>query len=258
MDSLTQIALGATVAAVCVPQQHRRKAVLVGAILGTVPDLDVLIDYGDAVSNFTHHRGFSHSLFVLIPLSLFIWAMLNKFYEPVRSAPLPWLLAISLTLITHPLLDAHTIYGTQLFWPLTFPPIMWSTIFIIDPLYTLPLLIGMIVILIKPQKLWATRTLAAGLILSTTYLLWTWSAKLYVDHQILTSLGNNKKIVRIFSSPTPFNTVLWRVVVLQKDKYLEGYYSLLHPEKSINFNSVSINEELLEHGKNIPAVKRLD
>lgn len=258
LDSLTQIALGATVATICVPQHHRRKAVIVGAILGTLPDLDVFIDFGDAVSNFTYHRAFSHSLFVLIPLSLFIWALLKKFYEPVRHAPLPWLLAVSLTLITHPLLDAHTVYGTQLFWPLTSPPIMWSTIFIIDPLYTLPLLIGVIVILIKPQKLWAVRTLVTGLVLSSTYLLWGWTAKLYVHHQVLTSLGNDKKFIRIFSSPTPLNTVLWRVVVLQKDNYLEGYYSFLHPEKSINFNSVTINKELLEHGKNIPAVKRLD
>lgn len=258
LDSLTQIALGSTVATLCVPEHHRRKAVLIGAILGTVPDLDVFIDYGDAVSNFTQHRGFSHSLFVLIPLSFFIWVLLKKFYEPVRNEPLPWLLAVSLTLITHPLLDAHTVYGTQLFWPLTFPPVMWSTIFIIDPLYTLPLLIGVIAILIKPYKLWAVRTLATGLILSSTYLLWTWSAKIYVDHHVLTTLGNDKKIIRIFSSPTPFNSVLWRVVVLQKENYLEGYYSLLHPKQTINFNSVAINRALLKHSKTIPAVKRLD
>ena len=68
MDSLTQAALGAGVAAVCVRPEHRRRALLAGAMLGTVPDLDVLIDYGDAVANFTYHRGFSHSLFVLPPL----------------------------------------------------------------------------------------------------------------------------------------------------------------------------------------------
>lgn len=258
MDSLTQIALGATVATICVPPEHRRKAVLVGAILGTAPDLDVFIDYGDAVSNFTYHRGFSHSLFILFPLSLFIWALLKKFYEPVRSAPLPWLLAISLTLVTHPLLDAHTVYGTQLFWPLTFSPAMWSTLFIIDPLYTLPLLIGMFAILIKPQQLWAVRTLTAGLVLSSTYLLWAWSAKLYVDHQALASLGNQEKPIRLFSSPTPFNTLLWRIVVLQDDNYLEGYYSLLHPQKTINFNPVPINKKLVEYANNIPAAKRLD
>lgn len=258
MDSVTQIVLGASVAAVCVPEQHRRKAVIIGAVLGTTPDLDVFIDYGDAVSNFTYHRGFSHSLFVLFPFSLFLWAILKKLYEPVRSAPVPWLFAISLTLITHPLLDAHTAYGTQLFWPLTSPPIMWSTIFIIDPLYTLPLLVSVIVILVKPDRVWASRTLATGLILSSTYLVWTWSAKLYVGNQVLAALDNDEKVIRIFSTPTPFNSLLWRVVVLRQDDYLEGYFSLLKPQQDSRFKASSRNEELLEQGKQLWAVKRLD
>jgi inner membrane protein len=257
MDSVTQILLGASVATVCVPKNHRRKAVLVGAVLGTTPDLDVFIDYGDAVSNFTYHRGFSHSLFVLLPFSLLVWAILRKFYEPVRSAPKPWLLAISLTLITHPLLDAHTVYGTQLFWPLTTPPVMWSTIFIIDPLYTLPLLIGVIVILVKPEKTWATKTLAAGIILSSSYLAWTWIAKDIVHNQILASLNNKTEAISILSTPTPFNSLLWRIIVLQEDSYLEGYYSLLHSEQVINFQTYTRNKDLLEQGKDLWAVKRL-
>ncbi len=258
MDSVTQIALGAAVAAACVPAQHRRKAALIGAMLGTTPDLDVFIDYGDAVSNYTFHRGFSHSLFVLFPLSLFLWALLKKLYEPVRTAPMPWLLAITLALVTHPLLDAHTAYGTQLFWPLASPPVMWSTIFIIDPLYTPPLLIGVIVILVKPDKTWASRTLAAGLVVSTSYLAWTWSAKLYIEHKTLASLGNNKEVIALFSTPTPFNSLLWRVVLLKEDDYQEGYYSLLRPDERIEFNSYPINKPLLQKAENIWSVKRLE
>ena len=134
MDSVTQIVLGASVAGVCAPAGSRRRALLVGAALGTLPDLDVLIDYGGAVENYTYHRGFSHSLFVLAPFALLLWVVLSKFWTPVRQAPGRWYLAIFLALATHPLLDAHTSYGTQLLWPLTPPPVAWSTIFIIDPL----------------------------------------------------------------------------------------------------------------------------
>ena len=70
MDSVSQLVLGAAVSAACVPARHRRKALLLGAALGTLPDLDVLIDYGDAVSNMRFHRGFSHSLFVLPVVAL--------------------------------------------------------------------------------------------------------------------------------------------------------------------------------------------
>ncbi len=258
MDSVTQIVLGATIAAVCVPKQHRRKAVLIGAMLGTAPDLDVFIDYGDAVANFTYHRGFTHSLFALMPFSIFLWAILKRFYEPVRTAPGPWFLAISLALITHPLLDAHTAYGTQLFWPLASPPVMWSTIFIIDPLYTLPLLIGVIVILIKPQNTAAFRTLATGLVLSSIYLVWSWTAKLHVENRVLASLKNDTHSVNIFSTPAPFNTLLWRVVVVQDDNYLEGYYSMLNAEQTISFQTHKKNKELIEQVKDLSSVQRLE
>ena len=108
MDPLTQAVLGASVAGVCAPAGQRRKAMLAGAMLGTLPDLDVLIDYDDAVRNFTYHRGFSHSLFVLTPFAVALWLLLRRWWAPAREAPGRWLAAIALTLLTHPLLDAHT------------------------------------------------------------------------------------------------------------------------------------------------------
>ncbi len=65
MDSLTQALLGASVQGALLGRWQGRKALLYGAALGTLPDLDVLIDYGDPVAEMTYHRGFSHSLLVL-------------------------------------------------------------------------------------------------------------------------------------------------------------------------------------------------
>ena len=62
--------------------------------------------------------------------------------RPGHAAPRPWFWAIPLALVTHPLLDAFTVYGTQLLWPLPMRPVMWSSVFIIDPLYTFSLLIA--------------------------------------------------------------------------------------------------------------------
>jgi len=47
---------------------------------------------------------------------------------------------VFLVLMTHILSDCLTVYGTQIFWPLPTPPVMWSAIFIIDPMYSLPLI----------------------------------------------------------------------------------------------------------------------
>ena len=147
MDSITQAALGATLAGAVAGKALGRSALLTGALLGTLPDLDVVIDYGTAVANFTQHRGFSHSLLILAPLSLLIaWGRWR--WKPAISYR-RWLALVALILITHPLLDAFTTYGTQLFWPFG-APVAITSIFIIDPLYTLPLLAGCLAFLVRP------------------------------------------------------------------------------------------------------------
>ena len=255
MDSVTQIALGATIAAVCVPKEERRKAAFMGAALGTLPDLDILIDYGDAVSNFTLHRGFSHSLLTLIPFAVALWLFLKKFTNFVKEKPKPWFFAIFLPLVTHSLLDAHTAYGTQLLWPIDVTPTMWGTLFIIDPIYTLPLLISTLVVLFVPTKKQTRPFIFSGLILSTIYLGWSWIAKFYIDAQVkkaLSEMGEKK----VFITPTPFNTIVWRIVVVDGDKYMEGYYHFLGDNK-IQFTQHNVNQHLFSEGKDVSAVAQL-
>jgi inner membrane protein len=258
MDSLTQIALGSSVAAACVPATHRRKAAIAGALLGTLPDLDMLLDYGNPVANFTMHRGFSHSLPMLTATALVIWAVLRLFWMPVTMLPLRWLAAILMALLTHPLLDAHTAYGTQLFWPFGGFPVFWSTLFIIDPIYTLPLLAGMLAVIIRPTSRTASRCLIAGLTASMIYLGWSWAAQSLVAgnaRQTLEAKGIHD--AKIFITPTPFNTLLWRIVVLSDGGHLEGYDSLVADDGPIHFVFHASDDAALAAAATIPAVARL-
>ena len=258
MDSLTQALLGASVAGVCAPAADRPKALLVGAALGTLPDLDVLIDYGDPVSNFTYHRGFSHSLIVLAPFSVLLWLALRRWWAPVRERPVRWLAAIALALVTHPLLDAHTVYGTQLWWPFRVPPAMWSTLFIIDPAYTLPLLAGVGAAALRPGSRRTGRMLQTGLLLSTLYIGWSWTAKLIVEERArdqLAALGLAGQ--PMFSVPTPFNTLLWRVVALGEAGYVEGFESLLAGDGTVTFEAFPSDTDALESASEIWSVARL-
>lgn len=257
MDSVTQLVLGASVAAVCVPAQHRRRALLLGVTLGTVPDLDVIVDYGNAVSNFTLHRGFSHSLLILIPVAALLWLILRRCYTPVREAPKPWFWAILLALVTHPLLDAHTAYGTQLFWPLTVTPTMWSTLFIIDPLYTLPLLVAVIVVLLAPIRASAKTALKTGLIVSCLYLGWSWIAKLHVVNAVAERFEMAGEELKVFTTPTPFNTLMWRIVVMEPDSYQEGYYHFLRSD-SMSFRRIDRGQILFEQAKHFLDVQQLE
>ncbi len=258
MDSISQAVLGASVAAVVAPAGYRRKALLLGACLGTLPDLDVFIDYGDAVKNFTCHRAFSHSLFVLAPLSIIIWLTLRRFCSGIRESQYRWLAAIALALITHPLLDAHTAYGTQLLWPLNVSPAMWATLFIVDPAYTLPLLAGVILAAVWPQRRRAILALQAGVWISCTYLAWTWVAQTIVNTHALKSLeaaGVANAVV--FSTPTPLNSLLWRVVVRTEDGYLEGFDSLMIDEGPIVFAPIDSDQKSLGDASTIWTVAQL-
>ena len=78
MDSITQAVLGAAVGEATLGRRVGHKAPLWGALLGTLPDLDVLYPFADPVSAFTWHRGPSHSIFVLAALTpLVVWLILK-------------------------------------------------------------------------------------------------------------------------------------------------------------------------------------
>ncbi|EEX34538.1 MULTISPECIES: metal-dependent hydrolase [Vibrio] len=233
MDSVTQAALGATVAGAIAGKRCRPSVLLVGALLGTLPDLDVLLDYGDAVHNTIKHRGFSHSLLLLPPLALMLaWCYCR--WRPDRYWSLSRVFFLTLAvLVTHPLLDAMTTYGTQLFWPFD-GYYELRNVFIIDPLYTLPLLIAVGVALCLPSHggRWSQRML----LLSTLYLGWGYLSQQWVATRVSDNLARQGlPNEHVLITPTPFNTLLWRVVVMDEDRYWEGFASVLDQEARVDF-----------------------
>lgn len=261
MDSLTQIVLGGCVAAAAVPAAHRRRAALAGAVLGTLPDLDSFpMRWAgvDAVTLVTWHRGPSHALPVLALFGLLLWWLLRRWWSPVREAPRRWLLAIWLALLTHPLLDAFTVYGTQLWWPLPQRPTMWSSVFIIDPGYTLALLVAFVAVLTVGARPMGRRFLAAGLMLSSAYLGWSLLAKALVEREARAALAaQGLADAPFFSTPTPFNTLLWRVVALTPDGMLEGFRSLPVDRGPLRFTHHPGDRAALDALADTPAVARL-
>lgn len=253
MDSITQAALGASIAGAVAGKTLGRSALLTGALLGTLPDLDVVIDYGSAVANFTQHRGFSHSLFILIPLSFLIaWGLWR--WKPQLSYQ-RWLALVGLILVTHPLLDAFTTYGTQLFWPLG-DPVALNSIFIIDPLYTLPLLAGCLVFLIRPP---ATNAVATGLVLSTLYLGWTLVAQQWITDRVqpaLAEVGMNEASLLV--QPMPFNTILWRVTAITDEHRVEIVTGFLDGSDELNLEHFPRRPDLAQSVASLPEARRLE
>lgn len=260
MDSVTQIALGAGVAEAVLGRKLGNKAALVGAVLGTLPDLDSFIPYADAVATMTYHRSWSHSLIVLTLLSpLFAWLCARCLRRPDIRFREWWWLAF-LVLVTHPLLDGFTVYGTQLLWPLVHHAYSGSTVFIIDPAYTLPLGIGVIAALcLAPGSRRRRMANGTGLALSSAYLLWTVGAKFHLEAVIDEQL-QQQGIAHgaVLSTPAPFNTILWRFVVMAEGGYYEAYLGVLDAPHEVQFNFYPDQKDLLAPISSHWPVQRLD
>ena len=253
MDSITQAALGASLAGAVAGKTLGRSVLLTGAVLGTLPDLDVVIDYGTAVANFTQHRGFSHSLFILAPLAVVLAWLLWR-WKPQLSFQ-RWLALTGLILITHPLLDAFTTYGTQLFWPIG-PPVAISSIFIIDPLYTLPLLAGCLFFLFKPP---ARAAVMAGLALSTLYLGWSVAAQQVIIQRVQPALAEaGFESPKMLVQPMPFNTLLWRATALQDDQRVEIVTGFLDGDAPLNLEYFPRRPDLAMAVSDLPEAQRLE
>lgn len=253
MDSITQAALGATLAGAVAGKTLGRSALLIGAVLGTLPDLDVVIDYGTAVANFTQHRGFSHSLFVLAPLATVLAWLLWR-WKPQLSFQ-RWLAVTGLILITHPLLDAFTTYGTQLFWPIG-RPVAINSIFIIDPLYTLPLLAGCIAFLMRPP---AKTAILAGLALSTLYLGWSVAAQQIITQRVQPALAQaGLTSPDLMVQPMPFNTLLWRATAIEGDQRVEIVTGFLDGGAPLNLQHFPRRRDLARAVEHLPETQRLE
>jgi inner membrane protein len=245
MDTVTQFTLGAAVGVAVLGRRTALwKAALWGGVCGTLPDLDVFVSHGDPVSDMTMHRTETHALFWLTLASPLVASLIARLH---RADGVPWgrwWLAVWLALVTHPLLDAMTVYGTQLGLPFTDHPYAVGSIFIIDPAYTLPLLIGLGVALARGRPGWN----AAGLALSSVYLAWSVLAQQHVAAVAQAQArAQGIAVERLLITPGAFNTLLWRIVIVSPDgSYREGFHSLLDaPGQPIAFDRFDQGRDLL-------------
>ena len=260
MDSLTQIILGGAVGEAVLGKKVGNKAVLWGAIGGTIPDLDTIPgQFLDTVDKLDIHRGFSHSIvFAILIAPILGWLIHKIYYKKKEASVWDWTQLMFWAVFTHPLLDIFTTWGTQLFWPLDWR-IAIQSIFVIDPIYTVPFLLLLLTVLfLKRNNPIRTKLNRLGLILSSTYLLITVCIKLYINTIFENSLNAQKvEYLQFDSRPTAFNTILWTSNVETKDAFLIGYYSLLDETKKVDFYSFEKNEHLLKAYRNNPDVERL-
>ncbi|MBZ9632072.1 metal-dependent hydrolase [Salegentibacter sp. LM13S] len=259
MDSLTQIVLGAAVGEAVLGKKVGNKAMLYGAIAGTIPDLDTFASvFTDTITAIEIHRGFTHSIaFSILFAPVFGW-LISKIERKSIATWQNWSWLMFWGFFTHPLLDSHTTWGTQLFWPLEVR-LAYKNIFVIDPLYTLPFLVFLILAMRQKRGTAKRRKLNNfGLIISSIYLLMiTPALKLYTFDKFVDALDKQGiDYKKIETKPSPLNTILWSANVEVDKAYLIGNYSIFDTQP-IEFVSHPKNHDLLGNWSEKRNVKRL-
>ena len=231
MDSLTQAVLGGAVGTAVAGKTLGRRAVAWGALAGTLPDLDILAyPFLDTAGELIVHRGVTHGLaFGLVAGPLLGWLAVRlgrwRADRAGRAAPdVPWRTWAALwtaALVTHPLLDVFTVYGTQLLAPFSRHPFAVGSVFIIDPFYTVPLALFLPAAVVRRRP----RIAVYGLAVGAVYLAWGVGAQSAVERRAET-LG----ATRILATPMPMQSLLWRVVADEGDAVATYEHSLLGPD----------------------------
>ena len=262
MDSISQFVLGAAIGELVAGRKAGNKAILWGGIAGTIPDLDILLNpLITPLQQLSVHRGYSHALlFAFVTAPLFACPVHHFHRNSSQATYMDWLILFFLGIFTHPLLDAFTLYGTQLFLPFSDYRVALNTISIVDPLYTFPLLIGIIVAMFRrkqnPDK--AVHAARTGLILSCLYLALTCAVKQYVDHRFEKAIQAAKiKPDAWLTNPVLFSNLLWYTVTREDSTCHIGYYSLLQGDRPIRFETFQRNLSLRQQIKDEYGLDRL-
>lgn len=261
MDSLSQVVLGAAVGEAVAGKKSGNKAVFWGAVAGTLPDLDAIAGTAlsmETVDKLLFHRGASHSVALAVVVSLLVGPLLDKLHQRDKVGWQRWAWLVFLCMVTHALLDCFTTWGTELFWPFWGYRVEIGSIFVIDPLYTVPFLVCLVWLMFyakdNPKR---QRLNTWGLAMSSAYLALTLVNKLIVGGIFEEALQRQGIVYTSYTTaPLPFNNVLWRVNARSADGYYIGYYSYFD-KQDISFVFYPRNEALLKPLRGINKVEQL-
>lgn len=251
MDSITQAVLGAAIGEAALGKKIGNRAIIWGALVGTIPDLDIIfLPLLDNAQDLAFHRGSSHSLLIMIIASLGLAKPLSNLWKNEKVTPMRAGMFILINWFTHVLIDCFTVYGTSVLWPFSDARIGFNNLFIIDPFYTIPLIVSLIWLAFyrnKKDLAKRTRILNWGLGISSAYVIFSFAMKFYASSSFDADLARrNIEYNRRFEAPTAFNTLLWRSVLDRDEEIWVGYRSVLEsPSKPIRWTVYPKQKEVL-------------
>lgn len=232
MDSVTQVLLGACIGQAIGYRRLGPKAIGFGALCGLLPDLDVIpLRYLGEFAEWKYHRHITHSLWFGPVVGAFMGWGLWRLYGRKANTLGCWIAVTVLALLTHPLLDLFTVYGTQLLAPFSTKRFIIPAVSIIDPVYTLALLAALLFAALPRLRPYAPRAAAIALVLSTSYLFYGWQQNREAERIARAQLAQEHiEVSDLRAYTTMFQPYLRRVVAHSPDGVLRvGFVSTWNP-----------------------------
>ncbi|HMF70690.1 MAG TPA: metal-dependent hydrolase [Flavitalea sp.] len=261
MDSLTHIALGSCIGEVMLGKKLGRKAIFWGIIGASLPDIDALEGFFLTIpQDLIAHRGITHSFLFALLVSWALAFLCIKLYKKRDVEFWKFYLFFLLQILLHDLLDSCNAYGTGLLEPFSSERFSFNLLYVADPLFSVWTILATLFILFyrmntRIQKRVATVALA----LTAIYIGISINNKLLTNGHLTTSLekkGINP--IRYFSTPTPFNNMLWYAVADVDSGYFIGHLSVFdNRKKPVPFNFFRKNQALLDSVENRDEVESL-
>lgn len=236
MDVLSQAVLGSSLSQSFSNDKSKQiTALIIGALAGMSPDLDVFIrSSDDPLLYLEFHRQFTHSLF-FIPFGAFVCASLFYFFAKNKLSFAQIYLFSFLGFATHGLLDACTSYGTQLFWPFSNERVSWNIVSIIDPFFTIPILIAIGLAAYKNNKTYARAAFVYAVVFLSLGLIQKQRAENTL-YELAQSRGH-QQIERALVKPSFANRHVWKLIYEHNGRYYVDAVKLLLNAKIITGDS---------------------
>ncbi len=269
MDSLTQIVLGASVGELTLGRKIGNRAMIWGAIAGTIPDLDIVANlFMTEINALAFHRGISHSIFFAIFFSFLISYIVDRWYQRYDDSHSLGYLNVGyasyyklffFAIITHPFLDCFTTYGTQLFAPFSNYRVAFNNISVADPLYTVPFIICLIAAAFYHKESNKRRWFNyAGLIISSGYMIFTLVNRSVVSNAFEEKLSRHQiDYSKHRVSPTILNNLLWYCVAESEEAYHIAYHTIINPRAYDEIATIPKNHHLINDFQNDHSLETL-
>jgi len=245
LDSITHIVLGACIGEAIAGKHMDKRAMFYGALAQSVPDVDFIAAFFlHGAENVSAHRGLTHSILFGIAATIFLSWLVKKVIHKTHLSYKSVLLLFGVNIFTHLCIDSFNAYGVGLLVPFSDHRITFNVLYVADPLFSIaPFISFLFLIFLNKSHKRRVMWIRTGIFVSAIYLCIALFNKWIVTTAVQQNLVAQNKPVEYFTTPSPFNSLLWFVAVKDSTGYYTSYRSVFDKDK-MDFTFFPRNDSL--------------